>query len=141
LTTEKQAFGVYLKRAVDRALKDELDETDNGNLQWFAELARRGVRKNWTDLTPQGFLEQLLWCIGSIRKKYWVHEKHFPGQMVLLRQCKPADILRDADKIRTEWVAKKCDLNMKMLEAVIGTATKVAAGWDAFKVEYLPLPG
>jgi hypothetical protein len=60
--------------------------------------------------------------------------------MALFRQCKAADVVRDAENIRAEWAAKKRDLNSKMLEAVIATATEVAEGWDAFKREYLPLP-
>jgi hypothetical protein len=139
MPAQTKSFSAYLKSAVDLALRDEKEQTDNGNLKWIGELARRGVKRNWSDLTPERFLEQYLWCVGSIQKKYWVHEKHFPLQVELFRQCKAADITRDAAKIRDEWAAKRCDLNTRMLNAVIDTAAKVARDWDGFKSEYLLL--
>jgi len=140
MTSQTQTFRAYLKKAVDRALKDEAEGNDNDNLKWFSELARRGVHRSWDDLTPEHFLEQFLWCVGSIQKRYATHERHFPDQMVLFRKCNATAIAHDAEKIRAEWAAKKCDLNGKMLQAVIATATKMAGGWDTFKAEYLPLP-
>src|SRR5438874_1861173 len=124
MAAPKKNFRAYLKRAVALALKDEREKNDDGNLQWFWELARRGVRRKWSDLTPAGFLEQYLWCVGSIQKKYWVHLQHFPEQMALLRQCNAAEIVCDAADIRVEWSTNKRDLNTRMLEAVIGTAAK-----------------
>jgi hypothetical protein len=70
MTAQTKNFRAYLKRAVDRALKDAAEGNDDGNLEWFSELARRGVQRNWDDLTSEYFLEQYLWCVGSIRKKY-----------------------------------------------------------------------
>jgi len=98
------------------------------------------VKKNLTDLQPEEFLEAYLWCVGSIQKKFTTHEKKFPDQKVLFRQCDPKKITRNADKIRSEWKKSKCDLNLRMFEAVVTTAGKVADNWDAFKEDYLPLP-
>lgn len=57
---KKGSFKMYLKRAIDRALQDSKKKTDNGNLTWIRNLAARGVRRNWMDLTPQVFLKTFL---------------------------------------------------------------------------------
>jgi len=98
------------------------------------------VLANWTALTPRLFLEQYLRCVGSIQKKYATHELHFPAQMRLFRECSAAKIARDAELIWAEWQSEKCDLNGRMVKAVIDTARRVAEGWRSFKEEFLPLP-
>ena len=104
------------------------------------ELARRGVRANWEALTPSGFLEEYLWCVGSVQKTYTAHLRHFPRQKQLFRDCDPVRIAQEADQVRAEWQASKCNLNNKMVEAVIETAKDIASGWDRFKASYLKLP-
>lgn len=134
-------FGVYLKEAVASALADQDARKDDGNLLWMYKLSRQGVQANSDALTPEGFLEQYLWCVGSIRKKYWVHSRHFPAQMELFCQCSADAIMGKVKDIRRSWSQEcKCDLNSRMLDAMIDTTAKVREGWVLFKRDYLPLP-
>jgi endonuclease III len=136
----KDSFANYLKEAVHRAISDEKTEADEGNLRWIIDLARTGVLKHWTELTPKRFLEQYLWCVGSIAKDYATHEKYFQAQVDLFRRCDAARIVAEVGAIKAEWDINKSYLNTKMVEAVIATARKVASNWEAFKAEYLVLP-
>jgi hypothetical protein len=130
-------FRTYLKAAVDRALEDEHTGEDSGNLQWIHNLARRGAEKNWKALTPKGFLEQYLWCVGGIQKRYKVREAHFPLQVKLFHSCDATAISHHETAIRASWRKDKCDLNSRMFEAVISTAKEVAVDWDGFKDKHL----
>jgi hypothetical protein len=141
MTPQSQnAFAVYLKAALAQALHDEATGADNGNLNWIHTLARRGVRTNWSNLTAEAFLEQCLWCVGSIQKDYAAHERNFPSQVALFRQCNPDEIARQANQIREDWAKSKCYLSGSMVDAVLHTAMLIAAGWEAFKRQYLLLP-
>src|SRR5436309_140134 len=120
--TTQAGFKKYLKAALEMALSDESSGDDKGNLRWMHRRCRRGVRKNWTDLTSEEFLEQYLWCVGSIQKKFTVWEKHFPAAMKLFRQCNARKIIREVTVIRSEWEASKCNLKSRMVEAVLSTA-------------------
>jgi len=133
-------FKNYLQQALDYALCDEREENDYGNLKWVHELSRKGVQQNWTELTAATFLKQYLWCVGSIQKKYCTHEKYYPSQKKLFRNCNAKRIASEAKLIRKEWETSKCDLNSRMLEAMIFTATEVAKGWDDFKTNNLLFP-
>lgn len=139
MTTQKTTFGNYLERAVTLALADE-DKDDGGSLKWMLDKANQGVVKNWTDLPPEDFLAEYLWCVGSIRKKFTTHKKKYPEQQKLFLQCDPRKIALNADSIRSTWKVSKCDLNSRMFEAVVTTAVMMADDWQAFKKQYLLLP-
>src|SRR5438552_2291069 len=120
----KNEFREYLQKAVNLALEDEGKE-DGDNLKWILERTRKGVKKNWTDLQPQEFLEEYLWCVGGIRKRFTTRAKKYPDQVKLFRECDPKKVTLDAERIRSEWKHSKCDLNSRMLEAVLSTAEMI----------------
>jgi hypothetical protein len=136
----KRTFGAYLKAALELALRNEYEGEDDGNLQCIHERCRRGVQTNWIALTREQFLAEYLWCVGSIRKKYPVHLRHYPKQMKLFHQCKAARIVADADAIRASWTNDRCDLNKRMFDAVMAMSADLAQGWNAFKRDCLLLP-
>jgi hypothetical protein len=127
-------FRAYLQKAADKALHDD------PTLQGLHKLCRRPVLRNWKGIKPEEFLAEYLWCVGSIRKKFHNHQKYYPCQKELFRRCKPDQIVSDARSIRAEWKKCKRDLNSKMVEAVIMTATEIGKDWNAFKQKYLPRP-
>jgi hypothetical protein len=140
-TSSANGFRNYLKKALSFVLQAEKDKRDKGDLQSIHQVCRGDNKTKLAALTPQAFLENYLWCIGSIQKKIRVHEAHFPEQMELFRQCDAQRITQDAAAIREEWQGEKRDLNGRMVEAMVATAAKlVAQGWDAFRKEYLPEP-
>jgi transcriptional regulator with XRE-family HTH domain len=135
-----QPFADYLKKALDRALQDEKEQKDDGNLRLIHDVCRRGARQNWARLTPRRFLKEYLWCVGSIRKDYAVHADYYPCQMELFYQCNVADIVSNAKAIRASWKKNKCNLSPRMFKAVMSTAADVAQDWAAFRSDYLPPP-
>jgi hypothetical protein len=129
------AFQAYLTKAVNATLAED------PALQGLHKLCRTGVLRNWNAVQPDGFLGDYLWCVGSIQKPFERHAKQYEEcQLKLFRDCDPSQIARDARAIRAEWNKCKCDLNRRMLEAVIRTATEIASGWDAWKRDNLLLP-
>lgn len=140
MLTKKRAFAAYLERAVKVAVADDKSKEDSGNLMWILDRASRGVKRNWKTLRPEEFLAEYLWCVGSIRKKFTTHTEKYPDQEKLFCGCDPKKIARNAKAIRSTWKKSKCDLNSRMFEAVISTASTMADGWDGFKTQYLLLP-
>src|SRR5437899_321034 len=127
MSAAKVPFEVYLKNAVDLALKMEEDETDTGNLYAIHRAARNGHRKNWTAITGQRFLESYLWCIAGIRikasglaKKWDKITKH------LFRKCNPKRIKAEKRVITKESATDKLVLNEKKVDAFLRTATLAA---------------
>ena len=55
-----EAFPAYLKNAIDRALDDERENKDNGELKWFLGLCQNGVRQNHENLSATTFLSNYL---------------------------------------------------------------------------------
>ena len=135
------SFENYLREAFSRALKDERDQTDDGNLERIRELCRRGVLTNWKALTAERYLGHYLWCIGSTRKDYAVHRKYEAEQIELFRNCVPEEIASQTRLIVRDWVAKKCYLNNSMVAGMIDVSREIVQeGWPRFKKAHLLLP-
>src|SRR5215469_15034875 len=96
-------FQSYLAAAVAKALQDEADGSDNGELQYIHDLCRKGVQHNWAELAAKQFLTQYLWCVGSIQKNYEVHVGHWKNQLALFRHGDTKRIAKQAAQIRKEW--------------------------------------
>ena len=134
-------FESYLVAAFDRCLQDENHSTDDGNLALTNKLCRAGVLQNWEQLTACRFVAEFAWCVGSVQKPWERHVRFFPLQEKLFRYFHPNTIVAEERLIRREWKSNKCDLNLKMVKAVIGVAQEiVASGWDSFKEQRLLLP-
>jgi hypothetical protein len=134
-------FRDYMQAALTRVLEDEKAGVENGDLAWFHGLCQRGVRRNWSELTPKAFLQHYHRCVAAVAKKVAVVEKNLPDQNALFRHHDAGRIVREQDAIRAEWGKKKCFLSPAMVRAVITTAGLVDRSWDDFKSEYLLLPG
>jgi hypothetical protein len=133
-------FTDYLAGALARALEDERQRLDHGDLEYFNRLCRQGVYKNWSALDPKLFLKNYHRCVAAVAKKVAVVEKNWPKQVALFRHHDPARIVRERDVIWEEWKVDKCYLSPKMVEAVIATAELINCSWDDFKGRYLLLP-
>jgi hypothetical protein len=135
-------FRDYVHDAVGMTLRDADLGNSKGGLNWICDRARKGVRQNAAELSPIDFLEEYLWCVGSIRKKYPTHVKYFPTQKELFLNCDACQITRNAEVIRAAWDRPegRCDLSPRMFNAVLWTAGEIAVGWNGFRENYLPLP-
>ena len=133
-------FTNYLKAALTRALEDADAGRDHGDLRFFNELCRRGVRRNWEALKPTQFLADYHRCIATIAKKVAVVEKYLACQVKLFRKHNAAKIVADQKAIWKAWEQEKRFLSPKMVAAVIATAELVHHSWGGFKPEYLLLP-
>lgn len=137
----QDGFSQYLKSAYDLALEAERDGSDAGHLKMVCDLCRKGVRANHDTLDSRRFLQEYLWCVGSIQKDFDTREGYWESQLELFRQCDAARIAAEENVIRAEWEESKCYMNGRMVEAVIGTAKQIdAEGWEAFKRDNLLLP-
>jgi hypothetical protein len=134
-------FRDYVRAAWVRALADQASGEDGGELRWIHDLCRRGVRENWLLLTAERFLTALLWCVGSVQRRYTVRVNFWDAQLALFRGGDASRIARERDGIRAEWSADKCCLNRDMVEAVIEPATTMELNsWERFRERFLLLP-
>ena len=93
-------FRDYVEAAWQRTLADHASGDDGGEWRGIHELCRRGVRENWSLLTPERFLPGLLWCVGSVQKDYAVRLNFWDGQLELFRGGDPMRIARERDELR-----------------------------------------
>jgi hypothetical protein len=133
-------FAVYLRIALARALEDAEKGHDNGDLEYFNKLCRRGVYRNWLALDPVQFLKDYHRCIAAVAKRAAVVEENWDRQVTLFRNHDAARIAADQDTIWDEWEQDKCYLSPRMVGAVVNTATLLTRSWADFKSEYLRTP-
>ncbi|SRR5713226_6843775 len=134
-------FEDYLRKAVARVKEDARKKQENGDLNYFINLCRTGVKKNWESLDRTKFFETYHRCIAASGKKVSTLMKYLEGQATLFRHLNPSLIKRDRREIRREHRRTPCYLSPRMVEAMIKTATLIMARpWPAFKAEYLLLP-
>src|SRR5712692_4472342 len=137
-----EPFVRYLAEAVTAAVRRAARREDGGALWRINELCRRGVKRNWDSLGEKAFLDEFLWVVGAIQKPLVQRERYYPAQVRLFRGCSARAIRRDRALILDQWQSKRCDLNRRMLDAVLLVGCRIATeGWETFKRSTLPLPG
>lgn len=141
----------YLRNALDRVTSDEvggLDRVDGiSAFAYMRELCRRGVRENWLRVSPEFFMLEHLWCVGTAQKRYDVRLKPRAGgsfwdqQRRLFRQGIPEQIVRDATQIRAEYENDASYLSPRMVASCLWVAEQIEShGWNEFKRTWLLLP-
>lgn len=136
-----EPFVRYLADAVSAAVRRAARREDGGALWRINALCRRGVKRNWDSLGEKAFLEEFLWVVGAIQKPIAQHERYYPLQVRLFRGCSARAIDRDRALILDKWQNKRCDLNRRMVDAVLLVGNRIATeGWETFKRATLPLP-
>ena len=136
-----EPFEKYLADAVRMAVRRATRRQDGGALWRINRLCRRGVKRNWESLDERAFLAEFLWVVGAIQKPIVQHERYYPLQLRLFRRCSAPAILRDRASILDQWQSKRCDMNRRMVDAMLVVASRIATeGWHAFKRVSLPLP-
>lgn len=136
----KICFVDYLKDAWIRARLDADSGDDNGDLEYFNHLCRRGVLANWSALEPKDFLETYHRCIAVISRRVAVVERFLPSQVILFRNHNAASIVSEQKTIWDEWSKERRCLNAEMVNAMIETSKLIDGRWDEFRRKYLPMP-
>lgn len=140
-------FRDYLSRAASFSIDAYESGADKGALNRRLLRLEHSVEENWAAVTPAQFMQDYIFCVGSIQKKYArrMDDRRGPSyrqlQLALLRDGDPGRITNEAHEVRAEWKARKVDLSPKMVDAALDTASRIARlGWPRFKSEYLQLP-
>jgi hypothetical protein len=136
-----EPFEKYLGAAVRMALKRAARRQDDGALWRINKLCRQGVKRNWESLGEREFLAGFLWVVGAIQKPIAQHERYYPLQLKLFRRCSAPAIVRDRALILNHWQTTCCDMNRRMVDAMLVVSSRIATeGWERFKRASLPLP-
>jgi hypothetical protein len=137
----KISFADYLKAAWTEVQNAAESRKDSGDLKYFNELCRRGVRANWSNLESSTFLANYHRCIAAVNKNVSVLEKFLPKQVELFRCHDLARIIVEQDLIWSEWQREKHYLSPNMVQAVIATSELIKnRGWERFRSDFLLLP-
>jgi hypothetical protein len=146
-TTTPATFEDYLRATLLFALDAEATGKDNGAMRRHLDRVKRGVEANWAAITPESFLRDYLFCVGSIQKKYQrrmdtsLGPSYWERQLKLFRHGSANSIVLEEHAIRSEWAAAKVDLSPKMVEATLDTARQIVdLTWPRFRAEFLRLP-